>query len=257
MILSVIISIGLPVGLCLVAHKRCGVQVVPLLLGVAGFVFFVLILEQSIHLIVFSRFALRENPFLFVLYGIFMAGIFEETARFISFHILKKKYRGISVGISYGIGHGGSESILIVGLSMISTLTAAILINTGQLEIITGRLQGATLEQVNAQIHMLTTLPSYSFLAGGIERIFALGIHLSCSVLVFYAVYGTGKCWLYPLAILLHAMVNIPAALMQAGIIKNMFLTELFVFLGALLTAMAAIYTHEKLKTEKSLTESV
>jgi hypothetical protein len=83
-------SIGLPVVLCLVAHKRCGVKIVPFLLGVAGFVFFVLILERSIHLIVFSRFALRENPLLYVIYGIFMAGIFEETARFISFHILKK-----------------------------------------------------------------------------------------------------------------------------------------------------------------------
>ena len=248
MIISAIVSIGLPVVLCVVANKRYGIKILPLVLGIVGFVLFVLILEKSIHMIVFSRFALRENPFLYITYGIFMAGIFEETARFISFHILKKKYRGIGVGISYGIGHGGSESIIIVGLSMINTCIIAMLINTGHMEVITSKLQGVTLEQVNSQIQLLTTLPSYTFLVGGIERIFALGAHLSCSVLVFYAVYGRRKFWLYPLAIILHAMVNIPAAAMQVGIIKNLFLVELFVFLGTVLLVVTAKYTHEKLK---------
>ena len=68
-----------------------------------------------------------------------MAGIFEETARFVSFKILKKIFTGISTGLSYGIGHGGIESVLLAGFSMIAGLVFGILINTGNIGIITGK----------------------------------------------------------------------------------------------------------------------
>ncbi|MDR0538038.1 MAG: YhfC family intramembrane metalloprotease [Tannerellaceae bacterium] len=59
-----------------------------------------------------------------------MAGLFEETARFISFKILKKKYNGIGTGLAYGIGHGGIEAVLLAGLSMIVSIVFCIMINT-------------------------------------------------------------------------------------------------------------------------------
>jgi uncharacterized membrane protein YhfC len=207
-----------------------------MIMGIAGFILFALILERSIHSIFFGKFTLREKPLVYIIYGIFMAGIFEETARFISFKILKRKYNSIGTGLAYGIGHGGIEAILLAGLSMIDAIIFSIILNAGDIETITGKLQGETLEQINTQITTILTTSPYLFLVSGIERVFAICIQLSLSIIVFYSVYGKNKLWLYPLSIILHAIIDIPAAAMQVGVIKNMFLVELLVFIGAIIS---------------------
>jgi uncharacterized membrane protein YhfC len=128
MAISAIISIGLPIFLFVFLHKKYNAKFLPMIIGAVAFIIFALILEQIVHSIVYKNFSLREKPLLFILYAPFMAGIFEETARFISFKILKKKFTGISTGLSYGIGHGGIESVLLAGFSMMAGLVLSILI---------------------------------------------------------------------------------------------------------------------------------
>jgi uncharacterized membrane protein YhfC len=251
MTISAIISIGLPIVLFIIFYKKYTAKIIPMIMGIAGFILFVLILERAIHSIVFAKFTLREKPLIYIIYGIFMAGIFEETARFISFKILKKKYNGIGTGLAYGIGHGGIEAILLAGLSMINAIIFAIILNTGNIETITGKLQGEALEQINTQITTIITTSPYLFLLSGVERVFAICIQLSLSVIVFYSVYGKNKLWLYPFSIILHAIIDIPAAAMQVGVIKNMFLVELLVFIGAIISILIAKFTHEKLKQNR------
>ncbi|MDR0761303.1 MAG: YhfC family intramembrane metalloprotease [Treponema sp.] len=248
MAISAVISIGLPVVLFIIFYKKYNAKIIPMIMGIAGFILFALIFERSIHSIVFGKYALREKPLIYILYGVFMAGIFEETARFISFRILKKKYNGIGTGLAYGIGHGGIEAILLAGLSMINTMIFSIMLNTGNIEAITGKLQGEALEQINTQMTAILTTSPYLFLVSGIERIFAICIQLSLSIMVFYSVYGKNKLWLYPFAIILHAIIDIPAAAMQVGVIKNTILVELLVFIGAIISIIIAKYTHERLK---------
>lgn len=250
MAVSAVISTGLPVVLFIIFYKKYNAKIIPMITGIAGFVIFALILEKSVHLIVLDKFALKEKPLVYIIYGIFMAGIFEETARFISFKILKKKYNSIGTGLAYGIGHGGIEAILLAGLPMINAIIFCIIINTGNIETITGKLQGEALEQINTQISALWSTPGHLFLIGGIERILAINTQLALSLIVFYSVYGKNKLWLYFLAIILHAIVDIPAAAAQAGIIKNMYLVELFVFIGAMLLTIIAKNLHGELKQD-------
>ncbi|MDR0410616.1 MAG: YhfC family intramembrane metalloprotease [Treponema sp.] len=249
MAISAIVSIGLPIALFIIFHKKYNAKIVPMIFGIAGFILFALILERSIHSIVFEKFSLREKPLIYIIYGIFMAGIFEETARFISFKILRKKYNGLGIGLAYGVGHGGIEAILFVGLAMINTIIFALIFNSGNVEMITNKLQGGVLEQVNAQITAMLTTPPYLFLVNGIERIFAICIQVSFSVIVYYSVYGENKLWLYPFSIVLHAIIDIPAAAMQVGVIKNMFLVELLLFIGTIISIIIAKFIHEKIKT--------
>jgi uncharacterized membrane protein YhfC len=248
MTISAVISIGLPVVLFVVFHKKYKAKILPAVIGIIAFIVFVLVLERSIHSIVLGNFRLSEKPFVYIVYGIFMAGIFEETARFISFNILKKKYNGIGTGLAYGVGHGGIESILIVGISMINNIAFCILLNTGGAEAITGKLQGNALAQLNTQINTLLNTAPYMFLIGGIERIFAITVQLSLSMIVYYSVHGKNKIGLFPLAIILHAIVDIPAAAMQVGIIKKMLFVEGLVFLGTILVSVFAIQIHKQLK---------
>jgi len=248
MAVSAILAIGIPVCLFIVARKRFNAKVVPMLFGIAGFVIFALVLESIVHRIVLGRFLSPGNKVVYIIYGAFMAGIFEETARFIAFNILKrKKYQGIETALSYGIGHGGIESILLAGLGMISSIVTSIIINTGNIETITGKLQGDALAAAYNNIAELTAAAPYLFLASGIERVSAIAVHMSLTVIVFYAVFGKKKAWLYPLAIVFHAIVDTFAMIFQTGGIKNIFVLEGIVLLLAAGLVFFAIYLHRKL----------
>jgi len=247
MVVSAILAIGVPVCLFVVFRKKFNLKVVPMLFGIAGFVVFALVLEALVHRIVLGRFLSPGNKVLYILYGAFMAGIFEETARFIAFNILKRKYQGIETALSYGIGHGGIESILIAGIAMINTIATSIIFNTGNIESITGKLQGDALAAVNNQIVGLITAAPYMFLVSGIERVMAIAVQLSLSVIVFYAVFGKKKVWLYPLAIVFHAMIDIVAMIYQTGGIKNIFVVEVIVCVLAVCLVLFAKYLHGKL----------
>jgi len=246
MAVSAILAIGVPVYLLILFRKKYNAKVIPMLIGVAGFVVFALVLEASIHRIVIGRFISASNKVLYVLYGAFMAGIFEESARFIAFKILKRKYGGIGTALSYGIGHGGIESILLAGMSMINSIVSSIIINTGNIEMIRGNYQGETLATVNDHMAALVAAAPYMFLVSGIERLMAIAIQLSLSVIVFYAVFGKNKLWLYPLAIIFHAIVGIPAMVFQMWGL-NLFLTEGIVCLLAVCVVLFAKYLHGKL----------
>jgi uncharacterized membrane protein YhfC len=157
------------------------------------------------------------------------------------------KYHGVETALSYGIGHGGIESILIAGLSMLSAVVSSIIINTGNIEIITSKLQEEALVAVYNQLSALVTTAPYMFLVGGIERVMAIAVQLSLSVMVFYAVFGKNKLWLYPLAIVFHAIVDLPALLFQIGVIKNIFIVEGIILVLAVCVALFAKYLHGKL----------
>jgi uncharacterized membrane protein YhfC len=88
------------------------------------------------------------------------------------------------------------------------------------------------------------------FLVSGIERLFAIAIQLSLSVVVFYSVFAAKKVWLYPLAILIHAVIDIPAAAMQAGLLQGIILVEVLVGVCAVGVAVFAKFLHDKMKAE-------
>jgi len=252
MAVSAILAIGVPVCLFVVFRKKFNLKVVPMLFGVAGFVIFALVLEAIVHRIVLGRFLSPSNKVVYIFYGAFMAGIFEESARFIAFNILKRKYEGIGTALSYGIGHGGIESILIAGLGMINAIATSIIFNTGNIETITGKLQGEALAAVNNQLAGLITAAPYMFLVSGMERMMAIAVQLSLSVIVFNAVFGKKKAWLYPLAIVLHAVIDIPAVIFQTGGIKSIFVVEGIICVLTVGVALFARYLHGKLSAMPS-----
>jgi uncharacterized membrane protein YhfC len=252
MIISAAIQIGVPVCLFIWFYKKYGAKFLPLIFGILGFVIFALILEGTIHRFVIPGFSLREKPVVYIIYGIFMAGIFEETARFIAFNILKKmKYGGIGTAIAYGVGHGGIEAVLLAGITMIGSVVVSIFVNTGNIGMLTNNLQGDTLTTMNSQISALVLTAPYMFLVSGLERLMAICIQVSLSVIVFYSVYNK-KISLFLLAILLHAICDISAAMFQAGIIKSIFVVEGLVLISAAAMALLAKFVHDREKLKPS-----
>jgi uncharacterized membrane protein YhfC len=103
--------------------------------------------------------------------------------------------------------------------------------NNGTLESMVGAQQAAAF---SAQISGVTPLLA---IMGGVERILAVGIHFSLSVMIF-AGFVRNKPWKYLIAaILLHAVVDASVVIVPSYVQMNAFGLEamVFVFTAALL----------------------
>lgn len=62
-----------------------------------------------------------------------MAGLFEETGRFLAMrYVLKKEHGNAHNALMYGAGHGGLEMFVILSLGMINNLIYSVMIHLGQ-----------------------------------------------------------------------------------------------------------------------------
>jgi len=219
----------LPIGVYLALKKGKGIKLrfVPALTGVLTFVVFVYFLENALHVLVSMVFggALESRPWLYALYGALAAGVFEETGRLAAFRLLKKKHPGPECAVSYGIGHGGIECVLMVGVNF---LVAAAIILLAR--------QGVIAENPAVE-DAYSSEPAWMYGTAALERVSAFLLHIGLSVFVWSAVNVKGRAYCYPLAILLHALVDLPAALYQLGRL-NLFAVEAF----ALVIALAVLY---------------
>lgn len=209
MIFSLAIAIGVPVALLVLIHKKKGTGISSFFLGAATFFVAAMVLEQILHMAVLTLAgeALTGNIWLYGLYGGLAAAVFEETGRFVTMKFFMKKKLNTGNALMYGAGHGGFEAILIVGLAYISNLVTSIMINTGGMEaslaVLDEQTRTTTLESLSA----LWTTPSYLFYIAGAERIFAIVIQISLSVLMYLGVkYGKKFC--IAGAYMLHFLVD-------------------------------------------------
>lgn len=100
-----------------------------------------------------------------------------------------------------------------MGVTMAQNLVYALMVNAGQTQAILAPLPQAQAEVLAQGLESLATTPAAMFLVSPVERLIALVLHMSLSVLVWRAV--TGKFYLYFAAIGVHALVDAAAVLLQ------------------------------------------
>ena len=242
------LGIAVPVCLAVYLVRKHRAKLSSILIGAGTFILFALVLESILHQLVLKGphgSDILGNTLLYALYGGLAAGVFEETGRFLSMKFLMKKEPSKPLpGIAYGVGHGGAEMLIIFGITMINNLVISALINSGQADAIFAKVPEEAAGQLQAQLDQLQTLGAGTLLIGLWERFSALILHLGLSMLVWVAVRKGGKwLWLFPAAIVLHAIVDAGAALLQKS--AGMITLELIVMAEAI--AVAAIgYTVAK-----------
>ncbi|MBR2560440.1 MAG: YhfC family intramembrane metalloprotease [Firmicutes bacterium] len=215
--IACISGIVIPVALFIYFKAKRKADAMPFFMGCLVFFVFVMLLESGINAAVFASDVgktLRDSVVLYAIYGGVMAGLFEEVGRYLALRLVKRRkgLRDVN-SLMYGAGHGGFEAMMLLGVSMFGNLTYAAAINSGRLEELTSQLSGESLEQFMNTVNVLITTPSYTYYISIAERIFAVAIHLSLSVLVWFAITRKGKGHLFPLAILIHAAVDFVTAL--------------------------------------------
>ena len=220
---SFLACFAFPIVLCILFMRKTKPGIVPLLLGIAVFIIFVLVLEQGMHFALLvaipgTKALFENNVWLYATYGAFAAGIFEECGRWLVFSLFMKKKREWKHGITYGIGHGGIEAVLLASLAVLNNLIYAIMINTGSFDTVMNSVPQATADILRQTRDALLSEASWLFTLTGVERICAITFQIALSVLVLYAV-SRKKYQFVGLAILLHAAIDFPAVLYQKGIL--------------------------------------
>ena len=206
------------------ARKQYKINFAVLGLGAVAFFASSQVLEKIVHLLVLHPQKdgtvplMTENPLLYVIYGISMAALFEETARLIFFKWLEKK-RTLedSDALAYGLGHGGLE-LIYIGIASLLNLFILFSAVESQNPNIMQLLPESTLATIN-------NLAAWQIYLLGLERILALLLQAGLTFWVFQAVRQ--KKWIYLVAAYgLHALFDLAPSLSQVGWLSNPLLVE-------------------------------
>lgn len=241
------LSVLLPIILAVYTKIKRRANVLPFFIGAGIFIGFALILEQLFHMLVFKVVgdSLVNNIWIYALYGGLAAGIFEETGRYIAMRFAMKKSLNRANAFMYGIGHGGAEAIIIVGINALSNLMTAFMVNNGGIEALIKAAPDEMQEEMYASISQLWTLPSYEFHLAGIERIIAILLQITFSLIIFKAVKTGQKKYILG-AIGLHFFVD--ASMVICANYMSVVYVEVML---ALIMAVALFYANKLTENEE------
>lgn len=202
LIVSLLICFGIPIGgFIYFKRKRDGYGRL-FLIGVVTFVVSQIILRIPLLAILsevnwFISFQL-QSPFLFLfVVGGISAGIFEEVARYIGLRIGYKKRWRFMDAVALGLGHGGIEAILLVGINHI------------------------------AIVFLFDDISAYSneILLASFERLFLMVAHIAFTIILLYFMKKSPLLAI-AVATIAHAIYNFTAVAVMTTT-QNLILTLL------------------------------
>jgi len=133
-----------------------------------------------------------------------LAGIFEETARWILYKFILKNTKTWNEGVLVGVGHGGIEAVLL-GFAAFASVASMIAMRNADLSSL--GIPANQMELTKQQLAAFWSAPVYMAFLGLIERVFAICLHLSLSVMVLYSVAYKKPLWFW-MALLWHTIVD-------------------------------------------------
>lgn len=263
LIITVILMLVIPVIFFIYWRKKHKQQtkISYLIAGAVGFIVSARVLELGVHYFCIladnpvSRF-INGNTVAFVLYGIIMAGVFEECGRYIVLKFIMKKNRTRENAILYGIGHGGIEILAVILPAIITYLAVAVLFSAGNMENALSTLN-ITEETAAAALPSVQTAAAFDYgmmAMNVIERLFAMLLHIGLTVIVYYGVVNAKKVCL-PLAIILHMLMDTFPALYQRSVI-SLWVVEIWAAIWTVVIVFIAVKLYRKMKASSS-TESI
>ena len=196
---TLIISLILPIIMIsvLAFRHKGGKMISAWALGAAGFVVTQLLIRIPILTALqsqpwFVSFA-ANHGFLYAFTLAFTAGLFELAGRFVVAKLMQKNLN-CSRSLAAGLGHGGIEAMILVGITYLNNILYIFMINSGTFdavvsEAVTAGVDVSALLLVKDQL--INTAPVL-FVLSGYERLLTMTCHLAMSLIVCYSLY-TGK----------------------------------------------------------------
>ncbi|MGU7770120.1 YhfC family intramembrane metalloprotease [Burkholderia sp. MR1-5-21] len=129
----------------------------------------------------------------------FTAGLFEECGRWVAFRYLLAKHRDANTAVMVGLGHGGLEAMLLVGIGFLALSVAYELAAHGHVT------RSHAIALINLQFGGMTLA---SPLLALVERVSAMAVHVGLSLVVLQAFVRNRNRWLV-YAIAIHFAVDL------------------------------------------------
>ncbi|HZS78901.1 MAG TPA: YhfC family glutamic-type intramembrane protease [Ktedonobacteraceae bacterium] len=201
-----------PIVLAIIAHRRLHVSWK--YFGFGALIFFLFQVISRVPLVTWLGSVLapqlNASPLFFYIWLTALAltaGLFEEVGRYVGYRwFMRREEKTWNKAVMYGLGHGGLESILLVGGLGLLTIVNLSALSSLDLNSLPAAQHGQIVQQVNAINAQPTWFPLLSFW----ERIWTVPVHVGLSVMVLQVFRRKQLNWLW-LAILAHALLDFVA----------------------------------------------
>lgn len=157
----------------------------------------------------------QNHIFLYCICLAFTAGLFELAGRFAAAKWMARKSLTYKNALAAGLGHGGIEAILIVGMTYVNNLVIMLMINSGGFETLITQTtaMGGDVAQLQAVRTAILTTSPFLFLLAGFERILTMIAQAAMSMVVCWGVHvkKAGKASL--VCLLFHTLIDTSAGI--------------------------------------------
>ena len=243
-IITTVVAFLLPICLAIFWKTKTNCYWLAFATGALCFMIFAYVLEGLVNVYLINvnettSYFLMSSPLAYGVFGALMAGLFEETGRLFGFKLLLKNHKEKNVSVGYGIGHGGIECVLVLGVNYLLYVFVILGGSLGD-----PASDAVVLQMINSTQTSIIPLAMF-------ERIISIILHISLSIFVYKAANKTKSFYLYPVAILLHMISDVPAGLYQAGLITNVMLVELLIAIITIVIFIFAIKMYKNMKDEE------
>ncbi|MBR2123028.1 MAG: YhfC family intramembrane metalloprotease [Lachnospiraceae bacterium] len=148
-----------------------------------------------------------------ILYALFLAltaALFETTARFAVAKIIEKRGLSYKRSIAAGMGHGGIESMILIGMTYISNLTYVAMIGNGTFDKVVedAAASGIDVTELLEAKDALINTSGFIFALAGYERLMTMVMHVFLTVLICYFVIQKQSPKGFVLCFLAHGFVD-------------------------------------------------
>ena len=217
-VIAILVTVGLPIGAGYWLDKKKGVSWRVVSYGALAY-----FIMQTATTLVFTGFSyLVENDILLlqdpalritqVTLSILLGAVLGVLIRWLGMKHIKEDLQSLGAAWGLGLGYGGVENVMLVGLPLISTFWA--MITNLNIDPATTSLS----PEMVAQLEELWQVPFYIPLAGAVERFAALVMQLTVTVLILQ-VFKRDNKWFLAAAMGVELLVNgLVVGLSEAGL---------------------------------------
>lgn len=225
-------------------RSKTKTQVSSFFVGMFFYLLFAMIAEGLFNWIMFRGFSLsgvldRSNhPVYYAIYGAVVAGLFEETGKYVGLRVWMKSHPGKQSAFLFGIGHGSFEAIAYGSSLFMGNIIIAFMVNAFGIDGYFEKLgiSGELAASQKQAIYELIAITPLENTASGVERMLALVFQASLTIFIFLAISNKKLKFLFPIAVALHIIGYIPTYLTQVGILHG-------IYTNLILTGAVVVFT--------------
>ncbi len=218
-------------------------------MGMGFYLLFAFVAEGIVNALLFNGLSLYKvlnrnlHPVYYAIYGVILAGVFEETGKWIVLKKCMDKRPGKQNALMLGVGHGGMELIAYGASAFSGNIILALFINSMGMDEYYAKL-GLTGEALATQKELVTELIAVTpagHMIDGLTDVLCFFLQISLTVLIYVSIHNPKRRFFFPLAIVIHVIGYLPTYLSQVGVLTD---SSVVLAVMGLVTVAAASYAY-------------